>query len=91
MALCGLVRVSTNTNQPNHRDNKAMTNPETREKNLAAHLIEQAYFSVNTWIDRGYIVEEDRDAAILASLLKAVQIEAEQHGLTIDRLLREIS
>ncbi len=67
-----------------------MNNPETREKKLATDLIAEAYFGVSAWIDRGYIVEEDRDAAILASLLKAVQIEAEQHGLTIDRLLREI-
>jgi hypothetical protein len=68
-----------------------MNNPETREYRLAQHLIAEAGFSVRSWVMRSHITLEDVDAAILAALIKSVQIEAQRQGLSMDRLLREIS
>jgi hypothetical protein len=68
-----------------------MNESDKRELSIAMRLIDEAYLRVSKLVSDGHLVQEDVDAAILASLLKAVQIEAEQHGLTIDRLLREIS
>lgn len=68
-----------------------MNQAENREKQLAIHLIEQARFSVTSWVHRGYITLEDVDAAVLAALVKSVQVEADRQGLPLERLLREIA
>lgn len=68
-----------------------MNESDKREKLLAEHLIAQSASTVYTWVDRQFIDREDADAAILAALVKAVQIQANMQGLPIDRLLREIS